>query len=265
MTIDRGRRQLLSYATTAGLGATLFRPAIAWARSPAIKAVVFDAFPIFNPTSILATARQLVPGAGTELQAAWFQKIFADTWLRTAARQYKPFTDVLAESLDHSAQSLGIVLSRPARDALLGAFWQLEIWPDVREALGRLSEAGLHLAFLSNMSEEMLRSNMRRNGIEPFFKASLSTDRVQAFKPAPEAYALATKALHLTKPEILFAPFAAWDAAGSAWFGFRTAWVNRAQQAPEPGAPPVRSARDLGVVLDIATARTPPTEFRTGG
>jgi 2-haloacid dehalogenase len=63
---------------------------------------------------------------------------------------------------------------------------------------------------------------------------------------------MAIRTLELAKHEILFAPFAAWDAAGAAWFGYPTAWVNRAQQRAEPGASDVRVGPDLGVVVDAA-------------
>jgi len=101
---------------------------------------------------------------------------------------------------------------------------------------------------LSNMSEPMMRANLRRNRIEPAFEACLSTDLVQAFKPAPAAYALAADRLKLHKDEILFVPFAAWDAAGAAWFGLPTLWVNRGRQPPEPGAPAVAAGADLAAV-----------------
>jgi 2-haloacid dehalogenase len=100
----------------------------------------------------------------------------------------------------------------------------------------------------------MLRANMARNGIEGLFEATLSTDGVRAFKPAPEAYAMAMRTLELAKDEILFAPFAAWDAAGAVWFGYPTAWVNRAQQRAEPGALDVRVGADLGVVVEAVRA-----------
>jgi 2-haloacid dehalogenase len=38
---------------------------------------------------------------------------------------------------------------------------------------------------------------------------------------------LAIDALRLPLEEILFVPFAGWDAAGAKWFGYRTFWVNR--------------------------------------
>jgi 2-haloacid dehalogenase len=47
-------------------------------------------------------------------------------------------------------------------------------------------------------------------------------------------------ALHLRRDEILFAPFAGWDAAGAKWFGYPTFWVNRL------GSP----AEELDVTID---------------
>jgi 2-haloacid dehalogenase len=243
------RRGLLQ---TAGAGAAALLGAgsvaiKARAAERRIKAVCFDAFPIFNPMPILASARQLSP----ELGSAWFQKIFSDTWLRTTAQQYVEFSTVLAETLDYSSSTIGITLTGAARDQLLGSFSSLDVWPDVNQSLTRLRRAGLRLAFLSNMTEPMLSSNLRRNGIAPLFEASLSTDEVRAFKPSPKAYALAAERLGLRTDEILFVAFAAWDAAGAAWFGYPTAWVNRARQPAEPGAPPVPVGNDLKLVCDM--------------
>jgi len=244
------RRDLLHTAAGAGT-ATLLAASLAFPEAHAgerrIRAVCFDAFPIFDPKPILAAAKQISP----ELGSAWFQKIFSDTWLRTTAQQYVDFSTVVAETLDYSSSTIGVTLSAAARDQLLASFWSLDVWPDVSQSLVRLRRAGLRLALLSNLTEPMLLSNVRRNGIEPLFEASLSTDQVRAFKPSPKAYALAAERLSLRADEILFVPFAAWDAAGAAWFGYPTAWVNRARQPAEPGAPPVPVGNDLKLVCDI--------------
>ena len=241
------RRGFMAMAAAAGAA-----PGRALAASP-IRAVAFDAFPILDPRAVFALARQLAPKRGEALRELWFQKLFAYTWLHTTAGRYVGFAEVIAESLDYAAAATGVALTRAQRDQLIGAFWSLPVWPDVKEELAGLRAAGLRLAFLSNMSEPMLRANLRHNGIEPLFEAVLSTDRVRAFKPASAAYALGPQALSLRKPEIAFAAFAAWDAAGASWFGYPTAWVNRLGQPPETvGAPPaVAAGRDLGVVADL--------------
>jgi 2-haloacid dehalogenase len=61
----------------------------------------------------------------------------------------------------------------------------------------------------------------------------LSTDKVQAFKPASAAYQMGIDAFKLAREEIAFAAFAGWDAAGSKWFGYPTFWVNRMNSPSE--------------------------------
>lgn len=247
---DTTRRRFIALA--AGAAAVPVAATLAGGRAQAatrIKAVAFDAFPIFDPRAVFATAVDLFPERGEALRYLWFQKLFAYTWLRTTAGQYAPFADVIAESLDYAAGATGVDLDTRTRDRLVGAFWNLPVWPDVTDQLRRLHARGLRLVFLSNMSETMLTANMRHNAIERFFDSILSTDQVRAFKPAPEAYALGVRELGLMKDEIAFAAFAAWDAAGASWFGYPTAWVNRLMQAPETvGAPAARTGRDLAVL-----------------
>lgn len=224
----------------------------ALAASMPVKAVAFDAFPIFDPRSIFAAVKQRFPEQGEALGQLWFTKIFPYTWLRTTARQYAGFEVVAAQAFDAAAATLGIATKATDRDALFAAFFQMELWPDVVRLLGDFQQRGLRLAFLTNLSEAMLRSNMRRAGIERFFQAALSTDRARAFKPAPEAYQLGVEEFGLKKEEVAFAAFAAWDAAGASWFGYPTAWVNRlGQQAESFGAPPAVAGRDLAVLDDL--------------
>jgi len=196
-------------APISGMGCT------AHAAGAPIKVVAFDAFPIFDPRAVFATIKQLFPERGDALREAWFARLFAYTWLRTSARQYEGFDSVIGQASDAVTRALGVTATAQNRDELVRTFSMLPVWPDVVARLGMLRDAGLRLVFLSNLSEEMLGANMKRNGIEDFFEAALSTDRVRAFKPAPEAYQLGGDVLGLRKEEIAFAAFAAWDAAGA--------------------------------------------------
>jgi len=216
-----------------------------------LKAVAFDAFPIFDPRAVFAVAETAFPERGAAFWRDWFQAIFADTWLRTSAHRYSPFLDLVAERLDADCHA-GVLSDRPgARDQVLAAFSAMPVWPDVKEQLTALRTRDVRLVVLSNLSDASLHDNLRRNGIEPLFEAVLSTDRARAFKPAPQAYAMAMAALRLRKHEIGFAAFAPWDAAGASWFGYPTAWVNRQAQQPEPGARAMLTGPDLGVVAEL--------------
>jgi len=224
------------------------------ARAP-IKAVAFDAFPIFDPRGVFTTVNQLFPERADALRKAWFARLFACTWLRTTARQYEGFGSVVGQAFDAVTRVLGITATARDRDELVRAFSMLPVWPDVVVRLGMLRDAGRRLVFLSNLSEEMLRANMKRNGIEDFFEAALSTDRVHAFKPSPEAYQLGVDALGLRKEEITFAAFAAWDTAGAGWFGYPSVWINR----PKPSTlrPPPREAISRSCPISSSAQASP--------
>jgi 2-haloacid dehalogenase len=251
-SIDRRRRRFIAMAA-AGATIAFARGSLA-ASSPSvpIKAIAFDAFPIFDQRSVLAAVKQRFPEQGEALGKLWFAKLFPYTWLRSTADQYAGFEVVAIQALDAAAATLGIPVEDTDRDALIAAFSQMALWPDVVERLGEFRQRGMRLAFLSNLPEAILRTNMRRTGIEHFFQAVLSTDRVRAFKPAPKAYRLGLEAFALKKEEIAFAAFAAWDAAGASWFGYPTAWVNRlGQQSESFGAPPTLVGPDLAVLNDL--------------
>lgn len=164
-----------------------------------IKAIAFDAFPISDPRAAFTVVKGQFPDRGDALRKALFGKIFGYTWLRTAGNQYKDFWHVMEDALRFSAARMGLDLTPEKHNAIIQACLRLPIWEDVKRALKQLSENNVRLAFLSNMTEEMLRANMKYNGIEDYFESVLSTDFAQAFKPAPKAYQLGVDAFGLKK------------------------------------------------------------------
>lgn len=215
-----------------------------------IKAIAFDAFPIFDPRPILKLSQELLP-EHENFGKAWFDKIFSYTWLRTGANQYQSFPDVIAAALEQMLLSSKITMPSGDKTKLLNSWTQLQPWPDVKPALQQLLEKGIRLAFLSNFSESMLRTNARNSGIESSFDY-LSTDLAEVFKPHPKAYQLGVDHLGLPKEEIAFCTFAAWDAVGAMWFGYPTVWVNRLNQAMENlQATPTAQGKDLSALLEF--------------
>jgi 2-haloacid dehalogenase len=206
---------------------------LAAAANKTIRAVAFDAFVVFDARTIIAGVQEALGDRGTAFVAAWFQKLFGDTWLLTAAGRYQPFEEVADASLAATAEAAGLALSGQTRSDLVQRFSRLDVWPDVPPALAKLHAAGIRTCILSNLSEGLLAASLKRSGLASSFEAVLSTDQVRHFKPAPAAYAMAPRALALPATEIAFAAFGGWDAVGATWFGFRTAWVNRSGAARE--------------------------------
>ena len=57
------------------------------------------------------------------------------------------------------------------------------------------------------------------------------------YKPRPEVYALVTQAFACKPADVVFVSSNRWDIMGAGAFGFRTAWVNRAEMPDEYGPP----------------------------
>jgi len=228
------RRQFTMLAAAASTAATTARAEIRpKAKRPKFRAVAFDGFPIIDARPVFAKADEIFPGKGAELSNAWRTRQFEYTWLRTIGGRYADFWRVSEEALTFAARSVKVELSGEQRDRLMQTLLELKAWPDVLPALTRLREAGIHMAFLSNLTSAMLDAAVKNAGLEGFFEDHLTTDTVRVFKPDPLAYRMAVDAFGLKREEIVFAAYAGWDAAGAKWFGYPTFWVNRAGAAIE--------------------------------
>lgn len=217
-----------------------------------IKAIAFDAFPIFDPRPVFTLAEELFPGSGSALNDEWRVRQFEYTWLRVAARRYADFWQVTQDALVFAANKLKLELIPEKREKLMNAYLKLTAWPDVPPALNTLKQSGLRLAFLSNLTPRMLAASIRSAGLDGSFEHVLSTDQARTYKPDPRGYQLAIDALRLKREEILFAAFAGWDAAGAKLFGYPTFWVNRLKlPVEELGAVPDASGDNLSQLVQF--------------
>jgi len=217
-----------------------------------IKAIAFDAFPIFDPRPVFALTEQLFLGKGADLSNEWRTRQFEYTWLRVALRRYVDFWQVTQDALVFAANKVKVELSPHQRDKLMNAYLELKTWPDVVPALNRLKKSGIQLAFLSNFTPKMLDACIRSSGLDGMFEQVLSTDQAKTYKPDPRAYQLGTDILKLRREEILFVAFAGWDAAGAKAFGYPTFWVNRLKlPVEELGEVPDGLGNDLSDLVEF--------------
>lgn len=228
------RREFL-YLAVAGAAAGVLASARAGraAEGRKIKAVAFDAFPVFDPRPVFALAEQLFPGKGVELSNAWRTRQFEYQWLRALSQQYADFRQATDDSLVFAADLLKLDLTPEKHKRLMDAYLELKAWPDVAPALASLRSAGLRLALLSNATPKILETGITNSGLGDAFEHVLSTDTLRTYKPDPRAYRMAIDAFGLEKEEILYVAFAGWDAAGARAFGYTTFWVNRSSLPAE--------------------------------
>ena len=255
MNIDRRTFLVASFGAVVSGRGLVATPANKPARKP-IKAILFDAFPLFDPRVVTGVAERLYPEKAATLVQAWRTRQFEYQWLRVLGERYLDFLQIADDSLTFAARQSGLTLTSEDRAQLMGAYRNLEVWPDVQEVLPKLRALGISLGILSNMTSGALESGLARANISSLVSHVLSTDRVKSYKPSRVAYQLGLQSLGLERDEILFVAYAGWDVAGAVWFGYPTYWLNRLGSMPEElGASPLGTGADLRSLLSYLKAQ----------
>jgi 2-haloacid dehalogenase len=201
----------------------------------AAQAYVFDAYgTLFDVHSVRHVAEDLYGKEKAEIVSqVWRQKQLEYSWLRSLMNAYEDFWSVTRSALEYALKAAGVGASNDATDRLMEKYCELELYPEVYEALGRLSTA--KLAILSNGSPEMLERLVSRSKIAPLMNAIISVDSVKTFKPDPKTYSLIESALDMQPKRVVFVSSNSFDIAGAKHFGCRTAWIRRVPVQPSRG------------------------------
>lgn len=187
-------------------------------------AFVFDAYgTLFDVHSVQQRCETFWPGKGPQLSQLWRTKQLEYTWQRSLMRRYEPFSRVTREALEYACEALGLALDRQRAETLMAEYLRLALFPDVREALSKLT--GRKLAILTNGSPDMIDPLVAQSGLS--FDAVLSVDSLQVYKPAPQVYQLAVDRLGVAPAQVGFVSSNGWDALGAKSFGFEVNWINR--------------------------------------
>jgi 2-haloacid dehalogenase len=157
--------------------------------------------------------------------------------------RYVDFWAVTDEALRFALKPHGVRLISEQYTAILNAYLSLPAYPEIPATLTAF--APRPSAILSNGSPHMLQAAVASSGLTGKFAHILSADLVKVYKPDPRVYALAPKALGLSKDAIVFVSSNASDVMGAKADGFLVAWINRAQA----------QADELGIAADTVLSR----------
>ncbi len=220
-----------------------------------IRACVFDAYgTLFDVAAAARTCSAELGEKSSALSTLWREKQLQYTWLRTLQGRHADFWQVTGEALDFALETLRLSGSG-LRERLLSLYLTLDAFPEVRDTLARLKQAGMRTAILSNGSPHMLQAAVEGAQITHLLDAVLSVEEVGVYKPHPKVYQLAVERLGLEAGAIAFQSSNAWDAWAASAFGMRVVWCNRCDQRPEklPGGPDreIRSLAELPALLGL--------------
>jgi 2-haloacid dehalogenase len=157
----------------------------------------------------------------------WREKQLEYTFRRALMRQYVDFDSCTLQALRFVSVQLGAPLQEDDERALLESYLYLPTFSDVRSGLGRLRGAGHSLVALTNGVEESVRSLLEHAGIDGYFEAVLSADRIATFKPDPAVYALLKQVTDVYPNETWLVSGNPFDVVGAKACGLKVAWLHR--------------------------------------
>lgn len=211
---------------------------------------------LFDVNETLLDLRALDPlfeqafqDAGVRQQ--WFAQFINSAFVATITDRYQPFGTIGAAALEMIAARHGVTLSSEDRSAILDEIRTLPPYPEVRESLERLSQAGFRLATLTNSTADVAASQLTHAGLDDLLEKRISADEVRRLKPAPEPYHHAASVMGVEVHEVRLIAAHAWDVAGALSSGCAAAFVARSGMVLDPLAqsPDIVGA-DLREVVD---------------
>ena len=188
----------------------------------------------------------------------WFMQLIIYSQALTLADIYVPFTDIGAAVLAMLGEARGIKIGEAERRELTDRFATMPPHAEVPGALRRLKSEGFRLFTLTNNTAAISRRQLAHAELLDVFEQCFSVDESHRYKPAPEAYAVVTRALKVSAAMIYMVACHTWDTVGAVSASWNAAFIKRAGNdvidvLPEP---PITGC-DLNEVADrlIATYR----------
>ena len=188
---------------------------------PARRTAVFD---IIGTSFSLDKPRRALTQLGAPEHALelWFAQTLRDSFALSHAGGYASLKDFLAAELPRSLRQLGLEPTESELREVLGTFTQLDPRPDLAEAVELLHDRGWQLLALTMGAAESTKALLGRAGVADRFVAFMSVDAISVTKPNAAAYRLALKE---SGGETWMVAAHAWDIAGAARAGLRTAFI----------------------------------------
>jgi 2-haloacid dehalogenase len=216
-----------------------------------IKAYVYDAYgTLFDVHSVSVKAESEFNGYGKTISELWRKKQVEYFMIHQLTGNYKPFSEVTRNALLYTLKNLSLQNNEDALNSLMQSYLELEVYEEVHATLEKLQNQNKKQIIFSNGTYEMLNPLVEKRELNHLLNV-LSVDGVKQYKPSPAAYKYALETLGVDRDEVLFMSSNFWDITGASSFGFKTAWINRAElKIDELGIKPDYIYKDLKGLLE---------------
>jgi 2-haloacid dehalogenase len=166
-------------------------------------------------------------------------------------RDYRPYKQILADSLSDWASEYGYSVSEEDGEALVRAMRGWQPFPDTRPALTRTREAGMKLAIISNTDRDIIEHTLKH--LEVPFDDVFTAEDAGAYKPSETVFSQALERFGEDPADVIHVAFGfKYDIGPAQRLGCQTAWVNRHVESAPGEEKPDEEWRDLWGLAEYA-------------
>ena len=160
------------------------------------------------------------------------------------APPWKPYREVLRESLRLALNHAGLAMCPADIDGLIALLSALPAHADVPDALAALRQKGFKLAAISNTDDDLIAGSLPSLGLA--LDTVITAQQAQAYKPDPQLFRFAHATLGVTPDEVIHvAASQPLDMAVCKALGIRAFWVNRRGEVADAQWLPFIEVKDL--------------------
>lgn len=207
--------------------------------SERIETVTFDSYSTLVDVDAAADALADRVDEPEPISRLWRSRSISYTMVANHLDAYEPFYDLNRCALRYALAAHGVDLPDDEIEEILAVYHELEVFPDVREAIEWLHEAGYDPHVLSNGNPAMLSSMVEHAGIGELVVDTISADEIETYKPAAELYHHCARRTGTPVDEIAHVSAGWFDVQGAIHAGMQGVWVDRKGSPWDPfGAEP---------------------------
>jgi len=172
----------------------------------------------------------LLRDKGSTVPAPAFRDAFKTHSYGLIQQAYRPYTEVLRESLRHALTQHGLQYFDADARRLIEAIQRFPAHPEVHDVLRTVRSAAA-LAVISNSEEDLLPHSLRHVGVP--FDVVVTAEQARAYKPAEAIFRFAMDKMGCGPEDFVHVAAGWWtDIEPAARLGMHKVWINRRS---EPG------------------------------
>jgi 2-haloacid dehalogenase len=174
---------------------------------------------------------------------AEFLRDFRVMRFQTVLEAYRPYKQLLRETLEHAMRLHGLPYRTEDGDALVAAVPTFGPFREVPAVLARLKER-YEIAIISNTDDDLIRGNVERIGVE--FDFVITAEQARAYKPRREVFEFALRTIGRPADQVIHvAQGFEYDIMPTHGLGMRRIWINRSGRRGSSAVMPYEELPDM--------------------